>query len=229
MIEQQPIIPFQNIEQGSSTQQYVDELIVFLETTLPDFTPVKQIDVLMSEEEISYELFRYFTRMTNFDNNNNRLTQPYPFHFPPEIRQKKQQQRGHAKRTDFGVHVSVESIDMQIIYCIEAKILPTGKGREKEYLIGKGGAIDRFKREEHGIDNEGKLLERNGIIAYIKANDFIHWHNQISTWVTAEESYNENEQLVPIYFREIAKLHSEHLRISGTTVKLTHFWVNIPA
>ncbi len=209
-----------NIAQGSSSDENsVDKLISFFEEHLPNFPTQRILNGTMSEEDLSEELHEHLTWQAMKSNQ--------PFVFKPEKKQKKTGQKGHSKRVDFGIYY-VEVNDMSIIYTLEAKKLPTGTGvREKEYVLGKRGGIERFKNEFHGIDKAGNLLDRNGIIAYIHHEDFPTWHEKINTWIEEEALWHTSEQLNKEYFNAIGKLHSTHLRISNTLVHLDHFWIKI--
>lgn len=214
-------IPFQNIPPGTSTTEYVAKLISFLEEYLPTFPKDKTLDKAQSENDLTEELYKFLTRHA-------RLT-GLPFEFQPEKSQKRPNQTGHAKRMDIATRINTLDIDMEVIYCLEAKKLPTDKiegKREKEYVEGKGGAIERFKKEVHGLDDQGNLLSPNGIIAYVTEKSFEHWHEQINQWVI-DVPWPPNECLNCEYFSSIGKLTSNHLRISGSRLDLIHFWVNI--
>lgn len=224
-IPQKTDIPFENIKKGSSTTEYVDGLIAFLEKYLPYFTLETKANKSQNENDLSEELYNHLTRKARFNSDN--ITHPFEFH--PEKSQKKPKQKGHAKRIDIATKLNTFDINMEVIYCIEAKKLPTDKlegEREKEYVDGKGGAIARFKREDHGMDDEGKLLARNGIVAYVMEHDFQHWHTQINTWIS-DKGWLSKESLNKEYFSKIGKLTSFHPRISGEDVEINHFWVSI--
>jgi hypothetical protein len=225
IMPQKTDIPFKNIPEGSSTTEYVVKLIAFLEKYLPYFPIETKANKSQNENDLSEELYNHLTRKARFNGDN--IT--YPFEFHPEKSQKKPKQKGHAKRIDIATKLNTVDINMEVIYCIEAKKLPTDKldgKREKEYVDGKGGAIDRFKREDHGMNDEGNLLPRNGIVAYITEHDFQHWHTQINTWIT-DKGWHTKELLRKEYFNKIGKLTSFHPRILGDDVEINHFWVNI--
>lgn len=216
-----PQIPYRNIGKGTSSTAYVDKLIAFLEGALPDFPKEKRVEKTQSENHLTEELFQFLSRQARRNDQ--------PFVFQPESSEKKINQKGHTKRIDLGAYVETLDIDMEYIYGIEAKKLPTDKAggaREKEYVIGKSGGIERFKKEDHGLDKKGNLLPRNGMIAYVGENDFSHWFAQINEWVSAE-GWATSENLTADYFSEIGKLTSVHTRMSGESVELTHFWVKI--
>ncbi|MBL7797919.1 MAG: hypothetical protein JNJ90_15605 [Saprospiraceae bacterium] len=212
-------IPYRNIQKGTSSAEYVDKLITFLKSVLPTFPQEKRLKKEQSENDLTEELYKFLTRKARLDS--------YPFEFQPEKAQK--MPKGHAKRVDLAARVLTKDIDMEVIYCLEAKKLPTdrpGGEREMEYVLGRTGGIERFKNEAHGKDDEGNLLPRNGIVGYITANDFVHWHTQVNSWILAA-GWSGYETLILNYSSEIGVLTSNHFRISGDVLLLTHFWVKI--
>lgn len=216
-------IPFQNVPEGTSSSGYVDKLILFLEKYLPDFTRERPVAASQSENDLTEQLFLHLTRKTKFNVENIE----YNYVFQPEKSQKKPNQKGHSKRMDIAARLNTVDVNLEVIYCLEAKKLPTlGTGREKEYVFGEGGAIERFKNEVHGLDDMGNLLKSNGIIAYITEHPLTHWFNQTNQWVS-DAGWIESEKLTMNYFNDIGKLTSIHQRISGALLDLTHFWIQI--
>lgn len=216
-------IPFQNVPEGASSIGYVEKLILFLEKYLPGFTKERNVSGSQSENDLTELLFRHLTRKARFNSENIE----YHYIFQTEKSQKQKKQKGHPRRMDMAARLNTVDINMEVIYCIEAKKLPTpGSGREKEYVLGKGGAIERFKNEEHGLDDEGSLIRNNGIVAYITKHDFDHWHHQINQWIS-DAGWQDSEKLVINYFSAICKLSSMHQRISGDALYLTHFWIPV--
>lgn len=212
-------IPFQNISTGTSSTAYVDKLVVFLEDTLSAFPKERQLKKESSENSLTEDLYIYLTRQARL--------RDLPFEFQPEKPQK--MPKGHDKRVDMAVRVNTFDIDMEIIYCLEAKKLPTdksGREREKEYVMGEKGGIQRFKNEAHGKDDTGNLLPRNGMVAYITDNDFNHWHNQINSWISST-GWPVTEMLVIEFIKDIGKLKSTHSRMSGVMLELMHFWIKV--
>ena len=197
-----------------------DYLINFLEEHYATFPKAYAVSIDESEEDISEKLYLHLQRQS-------RLTEA-PFEFQPEARQKLPTVKGHKKRADLGVNLNTFDINMELIYCIEAKRLPTGKKeREKEYVMGDGGGIHRFKKNLHGMNRTGNLLERNGMVGYVQQNDFDHWHKKINEWITDEPTWSNTEILQKVSFGTIARLESSHERISKDNLKLTHFWINL--
>lgn len=212
-------IDFKNIQKTD----YVGQLITFLEKYLPDFpnNAQKKPCSTHSEDEITVLLLAYLMLKCRF----NLEMVEYPFWFARESPQP--QPQGHNKRMDMTAHILTEDSDGSIIYCIEAKKLPTlGTGRQKEYVIGDGGGISRFKEKLHGMDGDATLLDKNGIVAYITKDDFEVWHQKINEWI-AEAGWASRETLTKEYFKTIAKLSSIHARIAANDVEMTHFWVKI--
>jgi len=216
-------IPFQNVPEGASSTGYVEKLIWFLERYLPDFTKERAVNGSQSENDLTELLFRHLTRKAKFNSENIE----YHYIFQPEKSQKQKKQKGHPKRMDMAARLNTVDINMEVIYCIEAKKLPTpGSGREKEYVFGKGGAIERFKNEEHGLDDDGNLIKDNGIVAYITENNFDYWFHHINQWIS-DAGCQDSEKLTISYFSAIGKLGSSHHRVSGDALYLTHFWIPI--
>lgn len=218
-----PNIPYQNIQRGSSSIGYLVKLNTFLDAYLPEFTKDRKVSSSQNENDITELLYKHLTRKRKF----NREKIEFPFEFQPEKSQKKVGTKGHAKRVDLAIRINAQDCDMEVIYVLEAKKLPTGAGeREQEYVRGKGGGIQRFKDDNHGLDDVGKLLPQSGIVAYLITNEFSFWQNQINEWID-DCKWNKSEHLEKEYFREIGKLNSTHLRVSGANVQLNHYWIKI--
>lgn len=219
-------IPFRNIAKGTSTSGYVDILIAFLESYLPTLPFERAVNAGMNENDITEQLYKHLTRKAKF----NSEEKEYPFVFQPEKPQKnKRQKGGHSKRVDIAGRLNTLDVDMEVIYCLEAKKLPTDKmggSREKEYVSGSGGAIERFKNEAHGLNDAGDLLPRNGIIAYVTADNYHTWHKRINSWINGLH-WDKSKCLELEYAVDIAKLKSKHFRISGQPFELNHFWLEI--
>lgn len=212
-------IPYQNIPKGTSSTGYVDNLIAFLENVLPNFPREKRLGKDQSENDMTEELYKFLTRKARFAK--------LPYEFQPEKSQK--MPKGHDKRIDIAARVLTRGIDMEVVYCLEAKKLPTDKPggkREREYVSGEMGGIERFKNGAHGKDDYGNLLPRNGMVAYVIEYDFAHWHSQINAWIELS-GWSANENLTLNYFSAIGKLTSNHLRTSGEGLELSHFWVKV--
>ena len=210
-------IPFKNISGGSSSAGFVKKLILFLEEQLPIFSTQGRVSAENNEDFITDQLCQFLNRIV--------MMKTYSFYFHHQKYQV--QKKGQKRSVDFAGILNTEDVDSEVIFCIEAKKLPTpGSGREREYVLGNGGGIERFKIGAHGLDNAGNLVEHNGIIGYVTNYKFKHWLAQINQWIS-EAGWDDSEKLAASYFSTTAKLISSHSRTSGETVNLSHFWVNI--
>lgn len=211
-------LKYQNIPIGTSSSGYVDKLEDFLEKHLSTFKC--KIDPMANERLTTDKIYRHLQRQSRLSD--------APFDFQTETIQEADQ--GHDKSTDLGVNLNTFDIDMELIYCIEAKRLPTDKPngkREKEYAFGKKGGIQRFKVNQHGKNRKGELLERNGMIGYVQNENLEHWYSSINNWIENEEEWGKSETLQKIDSVIIGKYISIHPRITGENVSLTHFWLNL--
>jgi len=230
-MSQEKNIPFKNIPKNASTEGYVDKLLSFLDLHLPDFTDEYAVKFSINENDLTEFLYKHLTKRKRF----NQEDVEYPFDFQPEKSQKKKKAKGHAKRVDMAANLLVADRDLQVIFTMEAKKLPTDKengAREKEYVSHTNskskpaGGIQRYKEELHGIDDEGNLLPRNGIIAYTSGKSHHDWFDKVNVWID-ECSWGDQEKLVNKYYSKISKFTSIHKTISSNKVSLEHFWIEV--
>lgn len=148
---------------------------------------------------------------------------------------------GNSRRTDVAVQarkgacVVVDGIGFsngKRFLALEAKRLPAPRNdREREYLIGEHGGIERFKKGDHGRE-----LKTVGIIGYIQRHSFDYWQEKINDWI---------DQLIPISLPElpwdsqdrlnmeessarVARLQSRTLRVSDNKrLNVRHLWVQM--
>jgi hypothetical protein len=200
------ISEFQKLEPNTLVQ----DLILNIENELPKFTKSDEyVEILYSKKNEN----QHSSALCVFMNNR---CEDYVF-------MTETQQYG-SRSVDIGVYKG-----HVLFFTIEAKILPTPKDSNRnyyEYVHGRGGGIQRFKDENHGLDHRGNLIPINGLIAYIKEKDFKYWHEKINKWILDAE-WNDDERLEKIKFDSTAKLESEHLRNSNSKVTLFHFWVYV--
>jgi hypothetical protein len=192
----------------------VIKLINFIEENLPLFTNSKEFKAFLEKKKNETQHSSAFcTFMTTKCGAR--------FYFGNE-----QNQKGTSK-IDIGVIFLGE-----LLFTIEAKILPTPIGTKKnprsetEYVFGKGAGIQRFKEGKHGLDHVDNSLSINGMIAYVKEEDFEHWHAKINQWII-KANWSDLELLHKDYFNETAKLTSSHIRNDKSMLLLHHFWVKV--
>lgn len=200
------ISEFQELEPNNLVQ----ELIIDIESELPKFTNSDEyVEILYNKKNENQHSTAFCLYMTN---------RCEDFVFMTET-----QQQG-SRSVDIGVYKG-----HILFFTIEAKILPTPKDSTRnvyEYVYGKGGGIQRFKDENHGLDHRGNLFATNGLIAYVKEKDFQSWFEKINKWIL-DADWDENEQLEKVNIGSTARLESEHRRNSNSKVTLFHFWVYV--
>jgi len=204
---------FSEIDEGSSNQAILN-LIEYIEKTLPDFPNSQEfVDILEKKKNENQHSLSFCVYMTN------KCKSTYYF-------SRENTQRG-SYTIDIGIYQG-----SNLIFTIEAKLLPTPKGTKKkpraeyEYVYGKGAGIQRFRDGFHGVDNQDNPLSENGMIAYIKEKDFDYWYFKINQWIL-DTQWDESEQLEKIYFKSICKLFSKHPRQNASDIKLYHFWIYV--
>ena len=201
------LLDFQELEPTG----IVDDLIDFIGTYLPDFKSSDEfLKILSDKKNENQHSLSFCVYMTNKCNSK--------FYFGRENAQK-----GNSV-IDIGVYKG-----STLIFTIEAKILPTplNPNREEfEYVHGKGGGIERFKDGKHGLDNDNSYLPENGLIAFIKEDNFEFWLTKINKWII-EAKWDYAEKLTQNYSNRICKLSSVHPRADKTKFKLHHFWVKV--
>lgn len=204
---------FSEIDEGSSNQSILD-LIEYIEKTLPGFPNSQEfIDILEKKKNENQHSLSFCVYMTN------KCKSTYYF------------SRENAQRGSYTIDIGIYQ-GSNLIFTIEAKLLPTPKGTKKkpraeyEYVYGKGAGIQRFRDGFHGVDNQNSPLSENGMIAYIKEKDFEYWYSKVNQWVL-DTQWDKSEQLEKIYFKSIGKLFSKHPRQKASAVKLYHFWIYV--
>ncbi|HSH67427.1 MAG TPA: hypothetical protein VLB84_16910 [Bacteroidia bacterium] len=136
---------------------------------------------------------------------------------------------GTKRSSDIGVIVQQFS-KKDAFFVIEAKRLPTpGHGREKEYVLGNLGGIERFKRAHHGNG-----LPYGAILGYIQENDTDHWYGTINGWITkliktntdTTIVWNKNDLLQTLKNTKISTYKSTNKRIGQSDIILYHYWIS---
>ncbi|MBN3583944.1 hypothetical protein JYB64_16225 [Algoriphagus aestuarii] len=198
---------FQNLRPSN----LVGELLEYIGSELPNFLDSEELIEILSikknENQHSLALCTFLTNQCKAR-----------FNFQRENAQKS------SSTVDIGVYKGAN-----LIFTIEAKVLPTptsSKRNDHEYVYGKGGGIERFKNEDHGLDNKGNLFKESGMIGYIKEQDFDLWFSKINNWIS-DASWPKSEHLVKISIGGTARFKSEHLRKGSSKVTLHHFWIYV--
>ena len=211
---------FGNIE-FSTTTKAVDAVIKFLDLHLCEFPKFLKSQNLtnINENIITSKLEIFLQRQAKLTD------EIFMFQFQcPEANSK--------RSTDMSVIYAAPFSSTESFFVIEAKTLPTpGSGREREYVQGNLGAMERFKRGHHG-----RSLERSAILGYVEAENYDHWHKAICSWIN--ELIQENTDTSILWNTDdlltflknvngINLYNSLNARIGNTQIQLTHYWINI--
>lgn len=138
-----------------------------------------------------------------------------------------------APEPDIGVIAYVKNyFNSKAFFVIECKWLRSNS-QSNQYVNGKSGAIERFKKQIHGRE-----LNHSAIIGYVKDNCFNFWQNEkVNTWIKTLIS-NENEKslkweksdllllIEESQDKKIARYYSKSKR-ENDYIELYHFWVKI--
>ena len=137
------------------------------------------------------------------------------------------------KGVDFLIRVSPFVMSAPPIFVIEAKRLPPTN--PKDYVQGRTGGVERFKREQDGF---ALRLNECAMLGYVQKYTFNYWYEQVNHWIgqlidqgdTQNKIYwGENDKLVelPPKTEYIAKYISTHSRKTQETLTIRHFWLNM--
>ncbi len=151
----------------------------------------------------------------------------WPFFF-----QKNPTQLFGGRESDIGVFSNDrEKRPVLPIFELEAKKF-SSVSANNEYVYGKRGGMERFKREIHSPH-----LPHCGMLGYVLCRDINHWANQINTWITnlANNSptegldwHDSNELLHPISTTgTVAKFISKNKRLTKSDITILHYLINL--
>ncbi len=215
-------------ENNTSTNQFeietedspIGAVIDFLDTHLPNFPnafnqmPSSTKDD--NEDDITQDLNNYLQNLT------------YPngiFMF-----QFQRKERKSRRSSDMGV-VARGYATFDVFFVIEAKRLPTpGTAREKEYVEGNLGGIQRYKKGHHGKD-----LPESAMVGYVQKETCSHWHTEINNWIgeliktnTATDIIWNGDDLLKHLsdFDKVQKYVSENKR-ENDLIRLYHYLMDL--
>jgi len=189
------------------SDQSIIVVVSFVEDVLKKFAEIEEYKEIENEKGLTQKLVILLNSSEN----------SFPFYFHHEYIENPQ--KGNSPAVDIGI-ISTSSYNDKSFFSMEAKRLPApSKKREKEYVCGKGGGIERFKKEIHG-----KGLSFSAIIGYIQKNDFGHWFNAINKWIN-EIGWDENLEEIS-KSKKVARYLSKH-ETSNDNITLFHLWVKI--
>ncbi len=129
------------------------------------------------------------------------------------------------RSVDIGV---VHEGSLKAFFVIEAKRLPPTN--TKDYVQGKTGGIERFKKGYHG---HGLFV--SAMLGYVQKNGFEYWHSQVNSWIdnlnpnsNDAVTWCEKDRLRKVESSEDMGLYaSTHSRPDQKSISLYHFWLNM--
>lgn len=194
-------------------------LLVWIETSLIDTTPVFLDSLLPHLNELQYaqefvaELERTLRIME------------IPLCVGREYSDIYTKGADQQRSVDFYFYPAEQGKSKKSLFSVEAKRLPTpgGRDREKEYVLGEGGGIERFKMELHG-----KGLFHCGMIAFIEKQDFAYWYSKINSWIESAPSGWDTEERLSGFTPNVTWAKSSSLvKRKSDYLNLFHFWINV--
>lgn len=154
-------------------------------------------------------------------------SQNHPYFFQKEFME--DDTDGNSRAVDIAVQVRATGAR---ILALEAKRLPSpGSGRQMEYLTGRLGGVERFKRGLHGAE-----LGEAGMIGYVQEGSLVSWAHTLNAWISSfvetpggDISWDAQDLLtMEASTDRQARLHSHPLRATdGRRVALRHLWVRL--
>lgn len=218
---------------------YVQEVVLFIEQKLqlfPVFLKTSTVlqnlpNTIEGENAITENLCSFLTiHEKNYDYHFSKQDN-YEFQFINQSAAK-----GH-RSYDTSIILANIKGSLGKILTIEAKRLPTpGTYREKEYVAGNLGGIERFKKEVHAQEISCNLAL---MVGYIQKENGNHWQNKVNEWINEQikESSNKNiawqeNDLLTFdkkfsFESKITKYTSTHSRITLPNIKLFHYWIDL--
>lgn len=206
MIKSQSNIQPQIVTEFSLPEhQTIKRILLFLKNVLPEFERDFQTakPKIHLEDDVSEQLLLYFQLKAKDEN--------LLFSFNAK------------KGVDFRIQVAPFKLGADPIFVIEAKRLSK---QHYDYVRSDTGGIERFKRECLGF---GKHLSKSAMIGYVQEQNKEHWLQKINSWIEelikndTDITWTEEDKLIAE--NDLSHYISKHLRMSGTTITLYHFWI----
>ena len=222
--DQSPNNPFQIDTDDSPAAAVVEFINTHLPSFPTDFKEMRGSTIIEGEEDISQELCNYLQNRTYGP------TQIFMFQF-------ERKRLKSPRKSDFGVIArSLGRPQLsRAFFVIEAKRLPPpGADREKEYVEGNYGGIERYKKGHHGIG-----LKESALLGYIQKEDSAYWFKRINGWINdlissntdADIEWNNDDVLVfDADLTTTQKYRSENVRIvdfKKDSITLHHYFINL--
>ena len=211
----------------------IEMIVVYLDERLPDFPNFFKARFSNTFKTESEPIISQW--LCTFLNTFRKANEVTLFEFGREFKESRY-------AVDFAV-IDVKSFKESIkrpkpFFTIEAKRLPPpekdskGNSREREYVQGNSGGIERYKRGKHG-----NKLPQSAIIGYIQKNDCSHWHTKINEWINdlisnnTDITWNSEDLLIETNtFNTTKKYTSKNTRIVNSitdSIFLYHYLMEL--
>jgi hypothetical protein len=178
-------------------------IILFIEEQLPYFRIDKcQIDEKSIEKSYNSQLSMYLQAKNSVG--------VFSFHNAPHQPNSKEPDMGTITKT------RVLNGNYNSIFDIECKRLNSTLTHVKEYVSGHTGGIERFKRNEHGVD-----MFCSAMIGYIEDRTEVYWLNQINAWIDVLHIK------YPAFWKETERLSQHANRFKSTHEKLSNQYITL--
>ncbi|MCP4136705.1 MAG: hypothetical protein GY754_37395 [bacterium] len=202
----------------------VDVILSFIDENVPDFPSyyqsVKDSD---KENRISDILVHHFEICKNESGGY------FPFRFS-----KNPTQAESDRETDIGVFVLTRNQTSIPIIEFEAKRF-SDSSKNKEYVCGLRGGIERFKRGHHSPH-----LKVCGMFGYVQNRTSSYWIEKVNNWIKELSENNvdptidwtdSKEYLIKVdSFPQVQKLFSSHFRkLPEDRILLWHYLIELAA
>jgi hypothetical protein len=200
----------------------IDKIWAFIDSNIFGFVPYYQsVGDSNRENRISDFLTYYFNCCIS-----EKAEGFLPYYFG-----KNPTQPQSGRETDIGVFANISNAKPITLIEFEAKCL-SNKSNNKEYVCGKRGGIERFKRGLHASH-----LSVCGMFAYVQDNDINYWKSKVDKWIYKLSESNtdstirwSNEEVLHKInsSSQIEKYFSAHQRLSlNDTITLWHYFIKL--
>ncbi len=212
-----------NADLTADSMQSVSALLNLVDKRISGFSNYfSKVANVNKENHISFHLVNYFNAQLISEDDG---YMPYNFSFVKNPPQEKS-----SKETDIGVVILNPSTPSTTMFEFEAKRL-SDTSNNSEYVHGKRGGIERFKREQHGAH-----LTICGMFGYVQSKTVSHWFGKINEWISDLATNNTDEtidwkptaeKLTKVASSIIEKYESSNLRNTKPALKLYHYFINL--
>lgn len=163
--------------------------------------PKHEVMMILEFIEVNISDFIPFYQMIKDSDKENRISDFLVYHFNCRLREepycgfpafnfgKNPTQANSRQETDIGVVVLTKNVKPLTIIEFEAKRFYEG-ANNKEYVCGRRGGMERFKRGEHAAH-----LSTCGMFAYVQSRTSIEWIHKVNNWISELAQKNNDPEI----------------------------------